>query len=305
MLKQFRRTFVQNLWNEYRTNSQQIKMIEKGLKQKGVEKLFLDHFAIIDLPGNESGIHQLKPIFASLGFREQGSDYLPSKQNDFLWMTETDCDQELATNVLPQVVVADFRLDELPIEVRKVVFKYASLAPKSPVAQVQSLSEQVAKGDIPATQLLNQLLVHYFAGRDWPLPTVREFNIVHEFNELIAWVLVFGRRPNHFTLSIHLLEQFSSLNNFHHFIENELQLSLNRDGGIIKGGAVVGIAQGSTKGDQEKIMLADGFTTIPTGFVEFVWRYSSKQTPTRWQDFFTGFVANHANNVIESLYINT
>ena len=75
--------------------------------------------------------------------------------------------------------------------------------------------------------------------------------------------------------------------------------------GKIKGNASIGIEQGSTDGLRQIVKLADGQIEIPTGFVEFVWRYPkhpSQPKPALWNDFFTGFIAQHANNVIESLY---
>jgi hypothetical protein len=198
--------------------------------------------------------------------------------------------------------VADFRLDELPPPVRNIIFKYSSQAAASPAAQFETLANRDAQHDETAAQELLQLSAKYFSGRDWPLPTVAEFEIVREFNELIAWVLVFGRRPNHFTFSIHLMPEFDSLAVFHDFVEQVVGLPLNQDGGIIKGGAASGIEQGSTAGTPEIIQLADGSVELPMGFVEFVWRFRNKPQPVLWDDYFTGFVANHANRVIQSLY---
>lgn len=169
---------------------------------------------------------------------------------------------------------------------------------------------RIQAGDIHANHEFHHVILSYFAGRDWPLPQVNEFYTVKEFNELLAWVLIFGRQPNHFTLSVHLLDTFTHLADFHAFIVNEVKLELNSEGGIIKGGQAAGIAQGSTMAIPQTIALPDGEINLPTGFVEFVWRYKqttrketpTKQTPMRWKDYFTGFIAQHANHVIESLY---
>jgi hypothetical protein len=168
-----------------------------------------------------------------------------------------------------------------------------------PFEQIQSWIHQEAIDE------LQTFFANYFNGRDWPLPTVAEFKTVHAFNELLAWVLVFGRKPNHFTLSVHLLSEFNNLSEFNDFIEKILKLPLNQEGGLIKGQAQSGIAQSSTMGLQETIMLADGNVSLPTGFVEFVWRFPNPTLATKpilWRDYFTGFVANHADYVIESLF---
>jgi len=303
MLKQIRQTIINHLWEAYRCSTHQMHVIENGLQQKNISELTLDHFAIIDLPGPHTGISHLSQLFSAIGYLSRGQGYLPDKQNDFHWMSEEDSTGALVCDVLPQVVVADFRLEELPLEIKLIIEKYAHLSSPPPLTQIAALVSQATENNAHAADQLVNIFIKYLSGRDWPLPTVKEFQTVHAFNELLAWVLVFGRRPNHFTLSVHLLSAFASLDEFHHFIEQELQLPLNCEGGVIKGEKAIGIAQSSTTNRREKIQLADGVTELPTGFVEFVWRFSTREQPTRWDDYFTGFVAQHANHVIESLYL--
>lgn len=276
-----------------------MQILGSALNQREIELTAFDHFAIIDLPGPHSGIPILQEIFTDLGFVERGKDYLADKQNDFLWMAEADCLSKPARDVLPQVVVADFRLEEMPNEISQIIKKYSSQCPD----HLSTIRELIKKEKF---QPCLDLLLNYFSGRDWSLPTVNEFYLVQEFNELLAWVLVFGRRPNHFTVPVHLLDQFADLADFHAFIEEDTTLTLNKLGRIIKGGKANGIAQGSTMGVIKTIKLADGEIEIPTDFIEFVWRYpvGDMQHQGRWSDYFTDFVANHADRVIESLYTN-
>ncbi len=301
MLKQLRQNFIQCLWENYRTASVDMQPITAALQRRKIDDIKLDHFAVIDLPGPHSGIPVLKKIFSALGYIERGKDYLAEKQNDFLWMCEEDSPQLPASQVLPQVVVADFRLDEMPPEVRAIIAKYSAMTQPAVADEIEQLA---AQGDHHAAEQLLPRLLNYFSGRDWPLPTKKEFFTVQQFNELLAWVLIFGRKPNHFTLSVHLLEQFKHLDEFHDFIMDEAQLKLNDEGGVVKGGKEMGIAQGSTVGITQTVMLADGEIQLPNGFVEFVWRYprDDKQNPVLWNDYFTGFIARHADRVIESLY---
>jgi hypothetical protein len=305
MLKKLRQTIVQNLWRTYCLSSSDMQQIEAALKQKKIFSSVLDHFAIVDLPGPYSGIPPLRQIFSGMGYIERGKDYLANKQNDFLWMAESNCMEQPAREALPQVVIADFRLDEMPVEIKNIIYRYSRQVPPSSLAEIEALSKRVSCGETEAFIPCTNRILNYFAGRDWPLPTIKEFHTVDEFNELLAWVFVFGRRPNHFTLAIHLLEHFASLADFHHFIEHEVKLSLNQQGGLIKGGKKVGIAQGSTVGISQTVNLQDGKIEIPLGFVEFVWRYPKIENhahPGRWKDYFTDFIAGHADKVVESLY---
>ena len=304
MLKRIRREVVSALQNQYNVHTPHMRLIAAGLSQYGIEKLTFDHFAVIDLPSLHSGISVLQQLFSAIGYLVQGRDYLPDKQNAFLWMTEVDCLDTPVKDVLPQVVVADFCLDDMPVEIKKIVEKYSAYIPIPPLTDIQRLIGKAFLGDGDAASTIRDRLITYLSGRDWPLPTVAEFSTVNEFNELLAWVLVFGRRPNHFTISVHLLESFTTLEKFIQFVEQTLPMPLNHEGGVIKGGERIGIAQCSTQGALQLIELADGSVQLPTGFVEFVWRYARKECPMLWQDFYTGFVAQHANRVIESLYVH-
>jgi hypothetical protein len=265
----------------------------------------LDHFAIIDLPGKYSGIPTLSHIFSRLGYVQQGADYLPEKQNDFAWLAEIDAAGQPAAQVLPQVVIADFRLDELPPSVAAIIEKYTAQVSDIPLKQIHGLLDKIELGDTAVAEQVITHLTDYFSDRAWPLPTVSEFNTVHACNELLAWVLVFGRIPNHFGLAIHLLPGFASLEAFMHFILEEVKLPLNEIDGRIKGHPSQGIQQGSTKGAMTTVQLADGSCLIPGQFMEFVWRYPKPPTPTAflWDEYYTGFIPQNANRVIESLYV--
>lgn len=306
MLKQLRQDIIQSLWITYSNNNPQVAEITHALAQRNIQIPPLDHFAIIDLPGPHSGIDHLKHIFSSLGYIERGRDYLADKQNDFLWLAEEDSTTQIAPTVLPQVVVADFRLEELPPEVKKIIEKSASYSNPIPYHDLGSWIERVQANDKSATESVKAFCLNYLKGREWPLPNLYDFKTVHEFNELLAWVLLFGRKPNHFTFSIHLLDQFATLAEFNQFLNQHTRLTLNQDGGLIKGGPHTGIAQSSTVGTQAEVTLEDGAINIPHEFVEFVWRYpTSAHKPIYWNDYYTGFIAKHADHVIESLYTRT
>jgi len=295
MSKTVRQAVIQQLWQHWRNNSPEAMQIENALREKTRHPIILDHFAIIDLPSAHSGMSVLRSLFSAIGYQERGQGYLPEKQNDFLWMAEEDSAANTPQNTLPQAVVADFRLHEMPIEIRSIIEKYAAQTKPSPLHAITQLNDP--------QQIASLICAYLNTGRDWPLPTVKDFLTVYEFNELLAWVLVFGRKPNHFTISVHLLPDYNDLAEFNTFIEQELGLPLNRDGGLIKGQKESGIAQSSTKGILRTVPLADGEVQLPTEFTEFVWRYPASSTaPTLWQDYFTGFIAQHADYVIESLY---
>ncbi len=304
MLKQIRQTIVSQLWQKFHQASPQVQAITHALSQQGITEPLLDHFAIIDLPGPHSGIPTLTELFTTLGFEVRGEGYLAAKQNGFRWLAECDSDDANATAVLPQIVVADFRPEEMPADVRNIVTHYAAQARPLPLAEIQQHLAAATAGHPEAIASLNTLIQTYLNGRDWPLPTYQEYCLVKAFNELLAWVLIFGRRPNHFTFSVHLLNAFPDLAAFNAFIKHTVGLPLNQDGGEIKGDARAMIAQSSTLGAPMTVSLAGGNISVADTFMEFVWRfaYDSDHQPVRWTDYFNGFIPQHADHVIESLY---
>lgn len=303
-LNQVRLKLIEHLWEGYKNEVPHARIISDHLQKHFIKKIPQDHFAIIDLPSEYSGIEPLKKIFEVLGFRERGRDYLPLKQNAFLWMAETESTERTIEEALPQVVLADFRMDELPLSIQNIISKYSIQIKPSPLKEIEILAKKIQEGSLESFHHLVQLLKEYLNKREWSLPTVADFEAVNEVNELLAWTLVFGRMPNHFTFQIHRIAPFVSLSEFNQYIMNNLHIKLNCSEGVIKGSEQAGLEQSSTLGEMIEVTLADGVVSIPNRFVEFIWRYpiQPNQKPQYWKDYFNDFVATHANGVIESLY---
>ncbi len=300
LLAETRQLIITELWHAYLQNlvpAQQIYSITK-------QNTYLDHFAIIDLPGPNSGISQLKQIFTLLGFRENGSGYLAEKQNDFIWLCEETCENKIAIDVLPQIVLADFRLNELPLSVQNIIKKYTHHITPLPLTEIEKLCHAVKNGDKTAQLSLVFTIVNVLKGRAWPTPCIEDYQIVKAANELLSWVLIFGRQANHFGLSIHLMTEFNNLKEFNDFIKNKLGVQFNNRDLEIKGNKQLGIEQSSTSDHLIKVALEDGEIEIPSPFMEFVWRYPKiPNTPAiLWKDYYTDFYAPNANRVIESVY---
>lgn len=304
LLQNVQQQFQQLLWQNFKNANPVIKELEFFLQDNYQATITLDHFAIIDLPGSHAGRHYLSQIFTILGYQFQGEDYLPDKQNDFLWMADPYTTQQDPTAALSQIVLADFRLEEMPIAIQQIITKYTSTIQPIPFTKLAKLAQLTELSDSDAAAQLIAELQHCLVGRAWIIPSVTDYQTIHEYNELLAWALVFGRIPNHFTVAVHLLNKFQNLNEFNDFITNEFKLRLNDQGGIIKGQAEQGLLQSASMGETITLPLTDGNITITSPFIEFIWRFPKSVTkkPTVWNDYFTGFIAGNANRIIESLY---
>src|SRR3990167_1018988 len=75
MLKSIRQEIIATLWRDYHCSNDHVQRIEKSLHAKNIRLLPLDHLAIIDLPGPNTGISELSRIFTAIGYEYQGRDY--------------------------------------------------------------------------------------------------------------------------------------------------------------------------------------------------------------------------------------
>lgn len=302
MLNHVKHTVFSQLWENYSSHLMEVSTIQNHIHKHFQEELILDHFAIIDLPGPYTGMDTLSCLFSYLDYKIRGQDYLAEKQNNFRWLSEDVSQKTLAVDASPQIVVADFRREALASEVLKIIDHYAGFAAALDSDQLKYLHQRTLQQDEQAARELSRCILNYLQSRDWPLPTLQEYEIVKNQNELLAWVLVMGRQVNHFAWGIHLSKSFSELKIFNQFLSS-LNISLNQKGGLIKGNINKGIEQSSTQAAIKFTKLADGVTALSDRFIEFVWRYPKKIGENkRWHDYFTGFVADNADRVVESLY---
>ena len=115
-----------------------------------------------------------------------------------------------------------------------------------------------------------------------------------EESEYAAWMLAFGFRPNHFTVFVNELEQFSELTELNEFIKAN-GFKLNSSGGEIKGSKEVLLEQSSTMAEAIPVEFSDGTQSIPGCYYEFAKRY-----PLPNGDLYQGFVAASADKIFES-----
>jgi hypothetical protein len=295
MKNSLQQALIKRLWDGYIVSIPSFSSIFPGNVKPS-----LDHLAIIDLQSEHFGISGMRSIFEKLGFKHAGSGYLPTKQNDFIWMTSDESYKATPQDSLPQVVLADFRHHELSEKARKILNKYASYAKPIDNQKLDSVIEQALQDPShisTAVDYIESILI----SRDWPEPSLEDYDTVKAENPLIAWVLLFGRKVNHFGFGIYTTGEYDSIHSFTRKLRDELGLSINIESGMVKGSESTGIEQSSTMGDviYEQI---DG-TTITThdSFMEFVWRHPLRARPKFMRDYHNGFVAENANNIIESL----
>jgi len=287
-----RKKLIKTLFSEY------VKDVPKTKNLLNEDNLFLDHLAIIDLPSKDSGIHIMKKILEKLGFQYGGNGYLPEKNNDFIWMHDPDFTNQKPEEALPQIVLADFRLENFSQNSQNIISKHTSQLAEFDFEKLDNLLSQKNTDDEIIT-----LVSNYLCNNTLYKPTAEEYIAIKQENDLTAWVLLFGRKINHFGFSVYQNNKFDNLKNFSAYISSKLSLPLNENGGLIKGSPKCGIEQSSTIGEKVYVTIENTIFEANNSFIELIWRHSIKANPLNYSDYFTGFIAQNANKVVESLLI--
>lgn len=297
MMNRFKKQLTDHLWSSFQRD------VPSYDKIFGKIEPTLDHFAIIDLaPSDKSGIRFLSKLFQELGYECGGRGYLPDKLNDFVWLRDPDSMKQSPQDALPQVVLADFRIENLSQQNYDIVNKYVQNYATFDWELFNNRVDAFKKGDESVYDDLMSQTMSALTTSLWSAPSQEEYESLKAENELLSWVLLFGRKVNHFGIGIYTMPEFKDLNEFNAFLKHDLQLPMNKNNGEIKGSKEIGIEQSSILGEEVFIEQNEARFGVQNPFLEFVWRYPTSQNPERLEDYYPDFVGANANNIIESLY---
>ena len=113
-------------------------------------------------------------------------------------------------------------------------------------------------------------------------------------SEYAAWLAAWGYRANHFTVSINALPGFDNLEQVNQVL-HQRGFALNINGGEIKGGPEVYLAQSATLADEAEVAFLDGTHLLPSCFYEFAQRYLQPNG-----ELYRGFVEASADKIFHS-----
>lgn len=178
---------------------------------------------------------------------------------------------EHADSTLPKIFISELKLEEF-----------------SPALQ-KTVNDLVAQ--IPAGQ--EKTFDFSSMGRPWKV-TTKIYNDLLKESDYAAWVSAFGYRPNHFTVFINALKNFTDITALNTYLKNQ-DVKLNASGGEIKGSKEVLLEQSSTLANNIEVSFDDGKLTIPACYYEFAKRY-----PMASGQLYQGFVAASADKIFES-----
>lgn len=262
-------------------------MVEEGIISS-VDEIVNDHIAFRTMGVPHLGIQSFEKIFLHHGYIKKDYYYFEGKKLDAYWYAPPH-------PKYPRIFISELRVQDLSKETQNTIKKYTDTVPKDPV-DLLNLDDADQVGD-------------FFQKPLWPLPTSEDYQNLLKESEYAAWVIYNRYYLNHYTISIHALNnEFSNIESFNGFLE-KIGIKLNDSGGKIKTSPDGLLKQSSTVAKMVDATFSDSTTlSISGSYVEFAERKvlpqfkdlpKEKIEPKHRRE---GFEASNADKIFESTY---
>ena len=255
--------FLDNMWADYVAINPAAQKIYNLFAQNG-EILVNDHLALRTFNHPKLGIESLAQHFKKYDYKECGEYFFTEKK---LYAKH----YENKDPHFPKIFISE-------LELQKV----------SPFIQ-ETINQCVE--NIEPQKILDEKFA--FSGRHWVSNHATYLKLASE-SEYASWVYAYGFRPNHFTVSINHLRNFTDILKLNHFIKSN-DYVLNSSGGEVKGTPQELLEQSSTMASEVNLQFADGVYATPGCYYEFAKRY-----PMTNGNLYQGFIAKSADKIFES-----
>jgi hypothetical protein len=259
--------FFTELWQDYLQLAPQVEVIQQALIQY-CPNLVNDHvaFRTFDIPAMD--IATLEKHLLSLEYKLLDNYHFPDKH------------LSACAYIHPDPSIAKIFLSQLHID------------------QLSEKSQQIISHKLSTRASLPSDSSIFYCGRCWGLPSWEEYLYLRQESEYAAWLMTLGFHANHFTLDINAFNASSKRQlDWQGFIKlmESINISMNAEGGIIKGSADVLLEQASTLADEILINFDQGPKAIKSCFYEFSKRFNQADGLE-----YQGFVMANANAIFSS-----
>jgi hypothetical protein len=197
---------------------------------------------------------------------------------------------------MPRIFISELKVEELSKKSKEIIYKYTN---------------QVKKDQVDELNLNNvNEVINFLSKPLWTLPSLNDFKNLLKESEYASWVIYNRYYLNHYTISVHELnEGYNTLKKFNEFLE-KLDIKLNNSGGVIKKSKDGLLLQSSTIANKVKAKFINNETSLISGsYVEFAERKILPEfkniainniTTKHRRD---GFEASNADKIFESTFI--
>jgi hypothetical protein len=254
---------LEKMWINYCQMNPGAKKIYDLFSAEG-ETVLTDHIALRTFNHPKLGIKSLAQVFLDFGYQEKNS-YL--FKNKHLFAKHYEHRDE----TMPKIFISELELEKVSPFIHTTVDKMVSEIPSSVYS---SLDFSVS-------------------GRQWNMSQFTYEKLAKE-SEYASWVAALGFRPNHFTVNVNNLKNFTSIESVNEFLISK-GIKLNSSGGLIKGNPQEFLEQSSTMASEIPVQFTEGTFNIPGCYYEFALRYKMASGK-----YYQGFVAASADKIFES-----
>lgn len=302
-LKTARTKIFEGLWDHYfKLVPWAPKMVEAFKKRN--DDWIEDHVAYRTLPGNHTGAFVLQGIFEALGYTRQDNYSFVDKKLQAFWLAPPDVHGH-SKEASPKIFISELELPSFSQPFQETLKRYTSQVRHSPLGTIQRLAQEIRQKDSQALPQLIQECVSYLTSPPaWSRPSFADFELLGKESEYAAWTLLYGPQINHFTVSVHLMESFSHIKDLADYLEKDLQVPMNKSGGVVKGQPELLLEQIATMAAKVPYAFQEGIRDVPYGFVEYAYRYPlpGKKSDGLWKSYYQGFVTSNADKIFESTF---
>ena len=256
-------TFMQTMWSDYVQINPQAQKIFQLFTQAG-ETVINDHIALRTFKHPKLGISSLARTFVKFGYQQSEQEYFFTEKKLYARHFEHP-------EGLPKIFISELELDKVSPFLRETITNCIDQIPEERIQQDNFV----------------------FSGKHWVTNYSTYLKLAAE-SEYASWVYAYGFRPNHFTVSINHLKNFTEIKRLNDFIKMN-NFRLNAAGGEVKGTPAELLEQSSTMAGEIQIQFGDGVYPIPGCYYEFAKRY-----PMLNGRLYQGFIAKSADKIFES-----
>lgn len=282
---------MHSLFTPYRQRVPDVEKIVQGMLAQNIiadeENIENDHVAFRTLGVSHLGIASFEKIFLHYGYTKMDRYFFEKKKLDAFWYAPP-------SPTFPRVFISELRVADLSPKAQEIIFKYTQPIISDPVDALD-LDDPKAVGE-------------FFHQPLWDLPTVEDYETLAKESEYAAWVIYNRYYLNHYTISVHSLKKYNTLELFNVFLE-KLDVRLNTAGGKIKVSKDGLLRQSSSVAHLLSAEFSGGEKRdIPGSYVEFAERLvlpefmdlpKNKILRKHRRD---GFEAGNADKIFESTF---
>jgi hypothetical protein len=254
---------LDKMWKDYVEINPFSQRIANLFLQQG-EKVQNDHIALRTFNHPRLNIDVMARPFIESGYKYIGDYHFPEKK---LYAKH----YEHPDNNLPKIFISELKLEEMSSSTKVIINRLVDQIPVGKELEFDFVS----------------------CGRPWNL-SIKEYDELRKESDYASWLAAFGYRPNHFTVLINSLKNFSDIRLLNEYLKTQ-GFKLNSSGGEVKGSQEVYLEQSSILANNIEVSFQDGKLIIPACFYEFAKRY-----PMADGKLYHGFVAASADKIFES-----